>query len=223
MYNNVVESTEPVGRSEKGEPVMNIANDSELYDRLAEKQLKRTEIFDGVVLHVVKDDVELPNGRKSTREVALHNGAVAIVALAENGDVVMERQFRYPFDEVILEIPAGKIEKNETDPQKAAERELREETGITADSMRFIGYYYSSPAILSERIGLYLATGLHEGEREPDADEFLETERIPLKKLVEMVIDGQIPDGKTQAALLKVYCMLKLKAETSGTDLPSTL
>lgn len=202
---------------------MGIEKSSELYNRLSEKQLDRTEIFDGAVLHVVKDSVLLPNGRRSIREVALHNGAVAIVALTEKGEVVMERQFRYPFDEVIFEIPAGKIDKNETDPKKAAERELREETGITADDMRFIGDYYSSPAILSERISLYLATGLHEGAQELDTDEFLVTERIPLEKLVEMVLDGQIPDGKTQTAILKVYCMLRLGTAQTDPASASTL
>ena len=127
-----------------------------LYKKLAEKRIARQEIYDGYILHVVRDDITLPNGKPAGREMVLHNGAVAIVAITENNELIIEKQFRYPFDEVITEIPAGKIDKGETDPMGAAARELREETGITAGNLRYIGDYYPSPAILSERIYLYL-------------------------------------------------------------------
>ena len=182
---------------------------NELYDKLAEKQIDRREIYDGVILHVVRDSVTLPNGSTSGREMVLHNGAVAIVALTDNNELIMERQFRYPFDRVIWEIPAGKIDKGETDPLTAAKRELMEETGITAGKMEFIGDYFPSPAILSERIYTYLATDLSYGETHLDEDEFLCVERVPIEKVVDMIMDNQIPDGKTQAAVLKVYKMLK--------------
>ena len=182
---------------------------AKLYKKLAETQQDRQEIYDGVILHVVRDSVTLPNGNTSGREVVLHNGAVAIVALTENNELIMERQFRYPFNEVIWEIPAGKIDKGETDPLKAAERELREETGITAKKMTYLGDYYSSPAILSEKIRMYLATELTYGEKELDEDEFLEIERIPIQRVVDMIFENKIPDGKTQAAVLKVNEMLR--------------
>lgn len=191
-------------------------NYDELYASLSEKQTGREEIYDGKILHVVKDSVSLPNNKPATREVVLHNGAVAVVAMTSNGEIIMERQFRYPFDEVIWEIPAGKIDKEETDPLRAAARELREETGFTAKKMLHIGDYYSSPAILSERIRMYFAYELTKGERELDEDEFLELETLPIEKVVEMICNGEIPDGKTQAAVLKVYHMLKSGKLTLG-------
>ena len=131
-----------------------------LYDSLKETKISREEIFDGVIVHLVRDTVELPNGAKATREVALHGGAVCVVPVTDEGEIIMERQFRYPFDEVIWEIPAGKLDKGEPDHLEAAKRELREETGYTAETYTFIGDLYPSPAILSENIRMYIASGL---------------------------------------------------------------
>ena len=181
---------------------------SELYEKLKETKTGRTKIFDGVILHVVRDDITLPNGAPATREVILHNGAVCVVALTDKNEVIMERQFRYPFDDVLWEIPAGKLNDGETDPLAAIKRELKEETGYTAESYRLIGTYYPSPAILAEKIYMYVATGLSEGERELDEDEFLDVEKLPLDTVVDMILNGDIPDGKTQAAVLKVKAML---------------
>lgn len=186
-----------------------VKSNNELYERLKETKTGRTKIFDGVILHVVRDDIVLPNGAPATREVILHNGAVCVVALTDKNEVIMERQFRYPFDEVIWEIPAGKLNDGETDPLAAIKRELKEETGYTAENYRFIGTYYPSPAILGEKLYMYLATGLSEGERELDEDEFLDVERLPLNTVVKMILDGEIPDGKTQAAVLKVKAMIE--------------
>lgn len=186
-------------------------SENSLYEKLKETKVGRTKIFDGVILHVVRDDITLPNGAASTREVILHNGAVCVVALTEKNEVIMERQFRYPFDEVMWEIPAGKLNDGETDPLEAIKRELREETGYTADNYRFIGTYYPSPAILGEKIYMYLATGLHEGERELDEDEFLEVMKLPLDTVVDMILENKIPDGKTQAAVLKAKALLERK------------
>lgn len=187
-----------------------VKSNNELYERLKETKTGRTKIFDGVVLRVVRDDIVLPNGAPATREVVLHNGAVCVVALTENNEIIMERQFRYPFNDVLWEIPAGKLNDGETDPLAAIKRELKEETGYTAERYRFLGAYYPSPAILSEKTCMYLATGLSEGESKLDEDEFLEVVKLPLDTVVKMVLDGEIPDGKTQAAVLKVKAMIDM-------------
>jgi len=172
-------------------------------DKLSETKLSRNDIYEGSIVHLVVDKVLLPNGTTSKREVILHNGAVCVVPITDDGEIIMERQFRYPFNSVIWEIPAGKLDKNETSPLEGAMRELREETGYTASNFKFIGIYYPSPAILSEKIYMYVATGLKEGERDLDEDEFLDVVKVPFEKVVDMILDGEIPDGKTQTAVLK--------------------
>ena len=172
---------------------------------LTEKQTSREEIYDGVILHVVRDGVTLPDGKSAVREMCLHNGAVAVVPMLEDGRVAMVRQYRYPHGRVFLEIPAGKLDSADEIPEEAARRELREETGATAERITFIGDLIPSPAILTEVIHLYIAEGLSFGECEPDEDEFLEVEFIPLEKLYEMVLSGEITDAKTQVAVMKAY------------------
>lgn len=179
-------------------------------DRLAEKPLTREEIYTGQILHVVKDTVALPNGRTATREMALHRGAVAVVALDDEGNVVLEKQYRYPMGAVLEEIPAGKLEAGEDDPLGAAKRELREETGLVAETWHSLGIYYPSPAILTEKIHLFLARGLRQGEDQPDEDELLVVYREKLSHAVERVLSGEIPDGKTQCALLKVWLLQQM-------------
>ena len=181
-----------------------------LYDSLKETKVAREEIFDGVIVHLVRDTVELPNGAKATREVALHGGAVCVVPVTNEGEIIMERQFRYPFDEVIWEIPAGKLDKGETDHLEAAKRELREETGYTAEKYTFIGDLYPSPAILSEKIRMYIATGLKKGEQELDEDEFLDVIKLPFDKVVQMILNNEITDAKTVVAVLKTKLLLGL-------------
>ncbi len=180
----------------------------ELYDKFRETCDKSTEIFKGRVLRLVKDDITLPNGRKSVREVIRHKGAVCVVPVTDKGEVVIVKQYRYPFDEVLVEIPAGKLDTVDEIPLEAAKRELHEETGAVADSIKYLGAYYGSPAILDEKIYMYLAEGLHFGEQELDDDEFVETECIPLEKLCTMIMNGEVPDGKTQAAVLRAAVML---------------
>ena len=176
---------------------------------MTEKQISSQLIFDGKVVHLYKDEVELPSGARSGREYIRHIGAVCVLPLTDEGEVVLERQFRYPFGEVLTEIPAGKLDSADEDPAKAALRELREETGAVASELIPLGDYYGSPAILDERIRMYLARGLTFGERELDEDEFLDVFRMPLDKAVEEVLAGRIPDGKTQVAILRVAAMLK--------------
>lgn len=172
-------------------------------ERLAEVKTAGENIFDGVILHVRRDSVLLPNGENASREVIRHVGAVCVIPVTEDGKVIMERQFRYPIDSVISEIPAGKLDSPEEDRLSAAKRELREETGYTAEHWEDLGLYYPAPAYSDEKITMYLATGLTKGERELDEDEFLDVEAVPLEKLVEEVMNGVITDGKTQIAILK--------------------
>ena len=176
---------------------------------LEERKISSREIYDGKVLHVRCDEVALPNGMTATREYVHHIGAVAILPLTDEGEVVLERQFRYPFGDVLIEIPAGKLDSPEEDPRKAALRELREETGALAAELTYLGDFYGSPAINDERIRLYLARGLTFTEQETDDDEFLEVFRMPLEALVSEIMAGNLPDGKTQVAALRVWAMLK--------------
>ena len=178
---------------------------------LTEKQISRKEIYEGNILHVVRDEVELPDGKEAVREVCLHNGAVAIIPLTEDGCVIMERQYRYPHSRLFLEIPAGKLDSKDEIPLEAAKRELREETGAVAESLTYLGKFIPSPAILSEVIHLYLAEGLTFGERELDEDEFLEVEKIPLETLFKMVMRAEIEDGKTQVGILRAFAARKGK------------
>ena len=197
-------------RRERNEVMKENTPKREAYAHLWETQTERQEIYDGVILHVVRDTVTLPNGKEATREVALHNGAVAIVPLTEDGCVYMEKQFRYPMGEVLEEIPAGKTDLGE-DPFLAAKRELREETGILAQKWTYLGEYYPSPAILSEKIRMYLAEELSQSEAELDEDEFLTVEKVPLSDLVARVLAGEIPDGKTQCAILRVDALVRAR------------
>ncbi len=175
---------------------------------LTEKMLNSQLIFDGKVLHVYKDDIELPNKKTGMREYIKHIGAVCIVPITNDGDVILVKQYRYAVESVLLEIPAGKLDSSDEDPLDAATRELKEETGAVADKVTPLGLYLGSPAILSEKIHMYLATGLTFGETSPDEDEFIEICKIPLKEAVKMVLEGNIPDGKTQSGILRAAVML---------------
>ena len=181
----------------------------EEFKNLQETKLTSQPIFDGDVLHIFKDTIRLPNGKQATREYTVHHGAVCILPLLENGDVLLEHQFRYPMGEVITEIPAGKLDYIGEDPASAALRELREETGAVAGELIPLGPFYPTCAYSTEVIQMFLARGLSFGERELDEDEFLNVFRLPLRELVEKVLNGEIPDAKTQAAALRVWCMLK--------------
>ena len=174
-----------------------------MYENLEEKQLSRREIYDGKVLHVVCDDILLPNGERAIREFCLHVGAVCVIPITDDGMVLMERQFRYPHGRVFYEIPAGKLDYQGEDPLCAAKRELREETGAVAGKWTFLGRLDTSPALINEKIYMYMAEELSFTERELDDDEFLEVEKTPLAELVDMVMQGKISDAKTQIAVMK--------------------
>ena len=179
------------------------------FKNLEELQIVSEEIYDGQVVHLFKDTVQLPNGKDATREVIKHIGAVGIVPLTDDGKVIMERQFRYPLGRVVTEIPAGKLDSKTEDRLSAAKRELEEETGLVADEWIPLGDYIPAAAYCDEVITLYMAKGLHQGTRNLDEDEFLNIEAIALEELVEDIMQGKIADGKSQAALLKAYLLLK--------------
>lgn len=176
---------------------------------MEKNELKETcvgskELFSGVVAHLFIDDIVLPNGKRSTREYLKHNGAVAVLPLDADGNVYLVDQYRYPFSRVLTEIPAGKLDSPEEDHFEAAMRELREETGLTSACVTPLGEYIGSPALLGETIYIYLARELSQGDQDLDPDEFLNVKKIPLDELVERIMAGEIKDGKTVFAALKV-------------------
>ena len=176
---------------------------------LEEKKLSSRLIYDGRIVHLYEDTVSLPGGGVAPREYVRHIGAVCVLALTDENEIILERQYRYPMGRVVVEIPAGKLDSADEDPREAALRELREETGIVPRELTYMGEDLSSPAILSERIYMFFARGLTFGSQKLDEDEFLDVFRMPLTEAVEQVLSGKIADGKTQAAVLKVYTMLK--------------
>lgn len=176
--------------------------------RLGEKQVSTEDIFDGVILHVKRDMVKLSNGSETVREVIRHIGAVCVIPVTEKNEVIMERQYRYPLDRVILEIPAGKLDAPDEDRLSAIKRELREETGYSADEWTEIGDFHPAPAYSDEFITMYLARSLHKGEQHLDEDEFLDVYAIPLPELVQDVMEGRISDAKTQVCILKAARIL---------------
>jgi ADP-ribose pyrophosphatase len=167
-----------------------------------EKQLSSKEIFKGRIITVRHDEVELVNGKAALREVVHNNGGVAVLALDDAENVLFVRQFRYPYGEVLLELPAGKLEPGE-DPLTAGLRELEEETGHTAGHHESLGVAYPTPGYCDEVLHLYLAKNLTQTQQNLDEDEFLDVEKIPFDKAVEYCLDGTIKDAKTLVALLR--------------------
>lgn len=185
----------------------------EKYAHLKESCASSELIFDGKVLHVYVDQIDLPNGARGFREYIKHIGAVAVLPLTDEGEVICVRQYRYAVGEVLTEIPAGKLDFADEDRRAAAERELREETGARCARLTHLGTYLGSPAILSERIELYLAEGLTFGETDFDEDEFIDVVRIPIETLVDEAMAGNLPDGKTQLAVLRVAELLRRRKQ----------
>ncbi len=171
---------------------------------LIEKELSREYIYKGKIINLRRDTALLPDGREAFREVVEHPGGVAVAALTDNDEILMVRQFRYPYGEVILEIPAGKRNSRDEVPLECGRRELREETGAVAENFFSLGELYPTPGYVDEVIYIFGATGLSFGDTDPDDDEFLEVDRIPLEKAVEMVLSGEIKDAKTGLAVLKL-------------------
>lgn len=175
---------------------------------LKEKTVSVEEIFKGKVVDLTVDKVELENGEPATREVIHHNGGVCVVPIDENGDVYFVKQFRYPFKSVLLEVPAGKLEKGE-DHRECGIRELKEEIGAEAKTVEYLGCLYPTVAYDTEIIHMYMAKGLKFGEQDLDEGEFIDVVKIPLEKAYQMVMNNEIPDSKTQLAILKAYNLNK--------------
>lgn len=175
---------------------------------LREEMVSQKTVYEGVIVNVRMDKAKLLDGRITNREVVEHPGGVAVFAMDQEDKVIMVRQFRYPMGEVVLELPAGKLEPGE-DPRDSGLRELEEETGLQPQTFLSMGCSYSSPGILAEKIHLYFAKDLVQGPVHPDDGEFLEVVRIPYDQLMDMVAQGEIKDGKTLAGILKASLLLK--------------
>ncbi len=173
---------------------------------LNETQLDSTVLFDGKIIRVEKDTVQLEDGTQAFREVVRHPGGVCILALTDEEEILLVRQFRYPHAAVTVEIPAGKLEYGE-DPETCGRRELLEECGCTADEFTYLGKLFPTPAYDAEVIYMYLAKGLRQAAQHLDEGEFLDVERMPLSDAVQMVLDDKLPDAKTQLAILKYAAM----------------
>ena len=167
---------------------------------LQEKTVKKNEIYRGKILNLRCDDALLPDGRPCKREIVEHGGGAAVLCVRE-GKVALIRQYRYAYGEEVLEIPAGKLENGE-EPEFAARRELEEETGLRAKKLEHIFTLYPSPGYTNEKIYIFEATGIEEGEKHPDDGEFLSLEYYSVEEALDMIGRGVICDSKTVSALL---------------------
>lgn len=175
--------------------------------KLNETPLRSITRYEGVVINVRLDLAELPDGSTALREVVEHPGGVAVLPLEDDGTVWCVRQFRYPFAEQLLEIPAGRLESGE-EPEAAARRELSEETGLTCDRLIPLGRNYATPGYCGEVLHVYLARGLHQGTAHLDDGEFLNIEKHRLDELVDLALNDRLPDVKTAVAVLKANILL---------------
>lgn len=164
--------------------------------------LRKVNTYQGVIVDVQTDMVRLQNDAVTLREVVHHPGGVCVAAVDEDRTVTLVRQYRYPMREMVLELPAGKLEPGE-DPLPAGMRELSEETGLEADRWLPLGRLYASPGISTETIWLYLATGLHRKAAHPDPNEFVDVVTMPMEELLERIDEGGICDAKTVAGVLR--------------------
>ncbi len=170
---------------------------------MIEKTIKSEYKFKGRIVNLRFDKVSLPDGTEASREIVEHNGGVGVIAVDGDGCVWLVRQYRHPYGEVIYEIPAGKLEIGE-EPLECGKRELYEETGCTAENWRSLGKVYPTPGYCGETIHLFLATGISSGESHPDEGELICTHSVKFESALEMVLNGEIKDAKTQIALMKL-------------------
>ncbi len=163
---------------------------------LAEKKLSSQRVYHGRILDLFVDDVELPNGRQSLREKVSHLGSVGMVPLDQEGQVILIRQYRYPVEEELIEIPAGKLDPGE-DPWECARRETEEEIGLIPGRLVKLATFYTTPGFCNENFHLFLALDLKKGDVNHDDDEFMVIKRVSLERAIEMVASGEIRDAKT--------------------------
>lgn len=169
---------------------------------IIEKPVDSRRVFDGIILHIDHMTYELPNGHLAQRECARHIGASAVIPVDDQGNVWLVKQFRACIDQVLLEIPAGKLDYKGEDRLEAAKRELEEETGLTARSWTHLTDIFTTPGFSDEKISLYLARDLEAGKSHPDDDEFLNLVKLPLAELVSRIMKGEITDAKTVCAAM---------------------
>lgn len=176
--------------------------------KFEEKTLRTKKIFDGKVISLQIDDVELPNGKTSKREIIKHPGAVAILAITSENKIILVEQYRKPMERALVEIPAGKLEPGE-EPAITAVRELEEETGYECEKLEHLISFYTSPGFADELVHLYLAKGLKKKEnpKGADEDEFVELIEATLEEATQLVIEQKIYDAKTAYAIQ--YLQLK--------------
>jgi len=176
---------------------------------MEEKITKTQRVYDGHLVKLDLLDVELPNGKTSHREVIQHPGAVAIVALDDDQNILMVRQFRIAAGKTLWEVPAGTLDPDET-PEACAIRELQEETGYKPNKLEALDGIYTAPGYTSEYIYLFLATELEESRLDMDEDEFIEMKKIPLTEVLAKIESGEIQDGKTVTGVLRAARRLKI-------------
>lgn len=177
-------------------------------NQLREIPFSNETIYDGKILHVERWQVTCPNGRAAAREIVVHKGAAAVVPVYEDGTTLLVRQHRVAVDRMTLEIPAGKLDSAQENPLDCAIRELREETGLSAETITHMTTILTTPGFCTEKIAIYLAQGLSQGDTHPDEDEFLGLIRLPLEDAVSMVMRGEIADSKTICGLMMAKAIL---------------
>ena len=173
-------------------------------EKLFEKTINSQEIYNGRVFRITRDDVELSNGYKTTREVVHHRGGV-VIASEKDGKILMVKQFRYPTKEVLYELPAGKLDKTGEEILDAAKRELEEETGHIANTWEPLGFIWTSPGFCSEKLYLFKASDLTQTHQHLDKGEVLDYIAIDKNEVFSMIKDGRINDSKTISALMRAY------------------
>lgn len=167
--------------------------------KLTEETISKENIYNGRIINLEKHEVRLPNGKTSEREIVLHNGAVSVLAITPENEVIVVEQFRKAMEKTLIEIPAGKLEIGE-ERESAALRELEEETGYIADKLELIGEVYGCPGFCNEKVSIYIAKSLTEGKVNLDEDEFLHLNKIPVEKIKSLLLSHEIEDAKTMIA-----------------------